>query len=156
MVGDRAEVTLGAAGGRGELRQPGVDRPGASLDQPVGEQPEGLSGVELEAPERALAGAAEAERRATRRVDVAGAGEQRGQVAGAGQLALGQTLWLFTDGLIESRRRPLDAGLAELANAAGGATGSLDEIADRLLVELPAQRDDDIALLGLRRVGEVL
>ena len=71
-------------------------------------------------------------------------------------LAPGQTLWLFTDGLIESRRRTLDAGLGELEQAAARATGSLDEIADRLLTELPAQRDDDIALLGLRRLGEVL
>jgi serine phosphatase RsbU (regulator of sigma subunit) len=70
-------------------------------------------------------------------------------------LAPGETLWLFTDGLVESRRRPLDAGLELLAQKAGDATGSLEEIADRLLVELPASRDDDIALLGLRRVGEV-
>ena len=67
------------------------------------------------------------------------------------QLAPGQTLWLYTDGLIESRRRPLDDGLAALADVAARATGALDEIADRLLVELPASRDDDIALLGLRR-----
>jgi serine phosphatase RsbU (regulator of sigma subunit) len=71
-------------------------------------------------------------------------------------LAPGETLWLFTDGLIESRRRPLDTGLELLADAAGRATGSLDEIADQLLVELPASRDDDIALLGLRRGREVL
>src|SRR3954447_10289762 len=68
-------------------------------------------------------------------------------------LAPGETLWLFTDGLVESRRRPIDAGLAELAALAGRATGPLDEIADHLLVALPAARDDDIALLGLRRVG---
>jgi serine phosphatase RsbU (regulator of sigma subunit) len=63
----------------------------------------------------------------------------------------GETLWLYTDGLIESRRRPLDDGLAALADAAAEATGPLAEIADRLLVALPASRDDDIALLGLRR-----
>jgi serine phosphatase RsbU (regulator of sigma subunit) len=66
-------------------------------------------------------------------------------------LERGETLWLFTDGLIESRKRPLDTGLAALAEAAGRAEGSLDAIADQLLVELPASRDDDIALLGLRR-----
>ena len=70
-------------------------------------------------------------------------------------LAPGETLWLFTDGLVESRRRSLDDGLAALARAAGDATGTIEEIADRLLVDLPASRDDDIALLGLRRVGEV-
>ena len=34
--------------------------------------------------------------------------------------------------------------------------GDLDAIADQLLVELPAARDDDIALLGLRRVAKRL
>jgi serine phosphatase RsbU (regulator of sigma subunit) len=66
-----------------------------------------------------------------------------------------RTLWLYTDGLVESRVRTLDAGLAALERATAGATGALDEIADRLLAELPAQRDDDIALLGLRRLREV-
>jgi serine phosphatase RsbU (regulator of sigma subunit) len=74
---------------------------------------------------------------------------------GAFTLAPGETLWLFTDGLVESRRRPLDDGLAALAQAAAGATGTIEEIADRLLADLPPSRDDDIALLGLRRVGEV-
>ena len=44
-------------------------------------------------------------------------------------------------------------GLAMLADAAGRADGPLGAIADHLLVTLPAARDDDIALLGLRRVG---
>ena len=68
-------------------------------------------------------------------------------------LAPGETLWLFTDGLVESRRRPIDVGLAALADAAGRADGELAAIADHLLVTLPVSRDDDIALLGLRRVG---
>jgi serine phosphatase RsbU (regulator of sigma subunit) len=67
-------------------------------------------------------------------------------------LAPGETLWLYTDGLVESRDRPIDAGLAALADAAGRATGALEETADSLLGSLPA-RDDDIALLALRRVG---
>jgi serine phosphatase RsbU (regulator of sigma subunit) len=71
--------------------------------------------------------------------------------AGHFTLAPGETLWLYTDGLIESRRRVLDDGLALLAQAVDGARGTTAEIADRLLVELPASRDDDIALLGLRR-----
>ncbi len=69
-------------------------------------------------------------------------------------LAPDETLWLYTDGLIESRRRPLDDGLAALEQTAARATGALADIADRLLVELPASRDDDIALLGLRRLAQ--
>ena len=68
-------------------------------------------------------------------------------------LGPGETLWLYTDGLVESRKRPIDVGLDALADAAGHATGALDEIADHLLVALPDARDDDIALLGLRRFG---
>src|SRR3954469_16646945 len=68
-------------------------------------------------------------------------------------LERGETLWLLTAGPLESRRRPIDAGLTELASLAGGAAGPLDDIADHMLVALPAARDDDIALLGLRRVG---
>jgi serine phosphatase RsbU (regulator of sigma subunit) len=63
----------------------------------------------------------------------------------------GETLWLYTDGLVESRRRPIDAGLDALADAAARADGDLGEVADHLLATLPASRDDDIALLGLRR-----
>jgi PAS domain S-box-containing protein len=70
-------------------------------------------------------------------------------------LAPGQTLWLYTDGLVESRTRPIDTGLALLAEAAACAEGPLGAIADHLLITLPAARDDDIALLGLRRVGEL-
>src|SRR4051812_28938490 len=39
------------------------------------------------------------------------------------RLAAGDTLWLYTDGLVESRRRPIDHGLGELARAAGAAHG---------------------------------
>jgi serine phosphatase RsbU (regulator of sigma subunit) len=81
--------------------------------------------------------------------------------SGAGNCALGrfslrsgETLWLFTDGLVESRARPIDAGLAALAQTAHQAHDQpLDAIADHLLVALPDGRADDIALLGLRRVG---
>ncbi len=67
-------------------------------------------------------------------------------------LAPGQTLWLYTDGLVESRTRPIDTGLDELAAIAAQVdAGDLEAIADHLLVVLPAARDDDIALLGLRR-----
>jgi hypothetical protein len=68
-------------------------------------------------------------------------------------IAEGETLWLYTDGLVESRHRPIDDGLAALADTAARAEGDLAAIADHLLAVLPGTRDDDIALVGLRRVG---
>src|SRR3954454_10617032 len=69
------------------------------------------------------------------------------------QLAEGDTLWLYTDGLVESREGPIDDGLGALARGAGGARGDLEPIADALLATLPRSRADDVALLGLRRRG---
>lgn len=69
------------------------------------------------------------------------------------ELEPGATLWLYTDGLVEARTRPIDDGLALLADAAERGEGALGAIADQLLATLPAAHDDDIALLGLRRVG---
>jgi len=74
----------------------------------------------------------------------------------AGVLAPGQTLVLFTDGLVESRTADLDAGLERLRAAAVAASGSAtpDELCDRLLAELTGpHRADDIALLALTRLG---
>jgi serine phosphatase RsbU (regulator of sigma subunit) len=64
----------------------------------------------------------------------------------------GGTLWLYTDGLVESRRQPIDAGMAALAEAATR-PGDLDAIADALLASLPGSREDDVAILGLQRVA---
>src|SRR4051794_24786515 len=69
------------------------------------------------------------------------------------RLADGDTLWLYTDGLVESRRRPIDDGLSSLACAAGAARGDLEPIADALLATVPGTRADDVALLGFRRRG---
>jgi serine phosphatase RsbU (regulator of sigma subunit) len=66
-------------------------------------------------------------------------------------LAPGATLWLYTDGLVESRSQPIDAGLSGLAAAARG-DGDLDTVADALLAALPGSREDDVALLGLERI----
>ena len=89
-AGRRSRRGCPCASRRGPLEraQAVVERAPARLDQAVGEQPQRLAGREREAPERAGCGAAEPERRAARRVDVAAAGDQRRQVAGAGQLAL--------------------------------------------------------------------
>jgi PAS domain S-box-containing protein len=73
--------------------------------------------------------------------------------AGHFHLAEGDTLWLYTDGLVESREGPIDDGLGALARAAGAARGDLEPIADALLATLPRSRADDVALLGLRRRG---
>jgi PAS domain S-box-containing protein len=61
-------------------------------------------------------------------------------------------LLLYTDGLIERRREPLDEGLRRLARALDAGPAKVDELADHLLVQLlggtaPA---DDVALLAVR------
>jgi PAS domain S-box-containing protein len=67
------------------------------------------------------------------------------------RLVPGDTLWLYTDGLVESREHPIDVGMAALARLAASARGGLESLADALLAELPRSREDDVALLGLRR-----
>ena len=65
----------------------------------------------------------------------------------------GDTLLLFTDGLVERPGRSLGQGLADLLDAAGGHAGAgLDALLDGVLGELGQRpgREDDIALLGVR------
>ncbi|WP_433395241.1 SpoIIE family protein phosphatase [Streptomyces sp. CA-146814] len=64
----------------------------------------------------------------------------------------GSTLLFYTDGLIESRCRPLDAGLKQLRGAAAELNRRhLDDFVDELLVRSrPADNDDDVALLAIR------
>ncbi|WP_319462141.1 SpoIIE family protein phosphatase [Micromonospora sp. RTP1Z1] len=65
-------------------------------------------------------------------------------------LASGDTLLLYTDGLIERRDRSIDEGLAELVDRlAGTATLPLGDLCDRLLAAAH-RREDDVALLALR------
>jgi serine phosphatase RsbU (regulator of sigma subunit) len=75
------------------------------------------------------------------------------------QLPEGSLLVLYTDGLIESRRRDIDAGmsvmrsaLADMQAPAGPpGTPSLDGICDRLVASLvPERAEDDAALLVAR------
>jgi PAS domain S-box-containing protein len=70
-------------------------------------------------------------------------------------LGAGCALVLYTDGLVEGPGRPLIAGLAELARAAGDGTEGVEALTDRILAELDAGRNrpDDIALLTLRATG---
>ncbi|MEZ3178158.1 SpoIIE family protein phosphatase [Streptomyces pimonensis] len=64
----------------------------------------------------------------------------------------GSTLVLYTDGLIETPRQPLDTGLNRLRrHAAALAHRPLFSFTDQLLSRVrPADNDDDVALLALR------
>jgi PAS domain-containing protein len=67
----------------------------------------------------------------------------------------GTTLVLYTDGLVERRKRDIDEGLALLRKTAEGFAGPVEELCDHLLAEcLPTEeRPDDVALLVLRNLG---
>ncbi|RBY91390.1 histidine kinase [Blastococcus sp. TF02A-30] len=71
----------------------------------------------------------------------------------AGVLAAGDTLLLYTDGLVESRTADVDEGMDRLLQVAASAgTSEPDELLDRVLAELTGpHRGDDIALLALTR-----
>ena len=63
----------------------------------------------------------------------------------------GSTVLLFTDGLVESRDRPVDEGLALLRAVAASAGGAPQELCDAALRELAAESvHDDVAILAAR------
>lgn len=62
----------------------------------------------------------------------------------------GTVIALYTDGLLDLRHRGTDAAVAALARALRPATDSLDALCDRVWAGLPAERDDDVALLLAR------
>ncbi len=66
-------------------------------------------------------------------------------------VAPGSLLLLYTDGLVEEATTPIDTGMARLAAALTGATGSPDEACDRALAALTehGHHDDDTALLAV-------
>ncbi|MBD0708817.1 MULTISPECIES: SpoIIE family protein phosphatase [unclassified Streptomyces] len=69
----------------------------------------------------------------------------------SGTIALppGSTAVLYTDGLVERRREDIDEGVAALARALSGASGTPQVVCDRLLRALgvTADHDDDVAIL---------
>jgi PAS domain S-box-containing protein len=64
----------------------------------------------------------------------------------------GDTIWLYTDGLVERSDQPLDVGLVRLRQAlAAAAALPLEQACDDLLARmLPAGHPDDVALLAVR------
>ncbi|MET8997654.1 SpoIIE family protein phosphatase [Amycolatopsis sp. NPDC004169] len=66
------------------------------------------------------------------------------------------TLLLYTDGLVERRRRPLDEGITRVAELLeSSATTTPDELADKLMTGLApaAGYEDDVAVLIYRQPG---
>jgi serine phosphatase RsbU (regulator of sigma subunit) len=67
------------------------------------------------------------------------------------ELPEGSLLALYTDGLIESRERDIDAGLSLLCQALSQPSAPLDNLCDAVLAALlPGRPSDDIALLIAR------
>jgi hypothetical protein len=75
------------------------------------------------------------------------AGSEPGQ--GSVDLRRGETLWLYTDGLVERRGRSLRTGLEELARSAAGASGTAAEELIRALLGGDLNVDDDACVLRL-------
>jgi GAF domain-containing protein len=63
-------------------------------------------------------------------------------------LAPGSRVVLFTDGLIERRAEPLDVGIDRVAAAAASAA-TVERVCELALLQAPAPRSDDLALVAL-------
>ncbi|MGX2995670.1 ATP-binding SpoIIE family protein phosphatase [Streptomyces sp. JNUCC 64] len=72
--------------------------------------------------------------------------------SGTVPLAPGSTAVLYTDGLVERRGEDIDDGVAALAHALAGATGTPQVVCDRLIrtAGVTADHDDDVAVLVLQ------
>ena len=65
-------------------------------------------------------------------------------------LAVGDTMLLFTDGLIERRDRPIDEGLAEFSRRAAIPQPSAAALADHILAHAASDTGDDACLVAVR------
>jgi serine phosphatase RsbU (regulator of sigma subunit) len=81
-----------------------------------------------------------------------GAGSHRPRTDHEAVLRRGDTLVLYTDGLVEHDRTDIDVGLARLTGVLAGCAGEdVEVICDGLLDEIVAGRpDDDVALIVVR------
>lgn len=74
------------------------------------------------------------------------------------RLPAGATLALYTDGLVEGRDRPVDAGIGELRETlrrvVAGPRTSLDDACETVVRELGARREDDVTLILVRRTAQ--
>jgi hypothetical protein len=68
-------------------------------------------------------------------------------------LAPGDTLVVFTDGLVERPESSIDDGLEKLAARAAAASGTPEQLVEALLAAVPEPRRDDAAVLVVRFVG---
>ncbi|MEV6839266.1 SpoIIE family protein phosphatase [Streptomyces sp. NPDC051133] len=66
------------------------------------------------------------------------------------QLAAGDTLLMYTDGLIERRDRSVEESLSHLLETARCAPSVLDQQLDRLLTYSRSDTDDDTCIVGIR------
>jgi serine phosphatase RsbU (regulator of sigma subunit) len=69
----------------------------------------------------------------------------------------GETVLLYTDGLVERRSRPIDTGMDRLAETFRTAVDlDTDELGDFILGEMlgPDEHDDDVCLLLCRWTAE--
>ena len=69
-------------------------------------------------------------------------------------LGPGDTVVLYTDGLVERRRVPLDEGTGWLVRELRGLAGMpLEHLCDRVVADMSGRLDDDVAVLAVRIDG---